>query len=226
MDKSFVGVRELAANMGISEKTIYRMLNDNQLPFAVKIGGQWRFRKDVVDSWILSRTRSESEGGKINYGITFADALQHGAILFRIHGSNRDEALDALLQALPQYSVFDQEKIKLSVLMRESMVSSCLGGISCMTTSTEHPISMDNSLVILAFLEKPTDFKALDRQAAQAIFLIFGANAGEQVILETRLRRLLMEKMFRQDILQQPGREESFQLVKDWESKLMTGPRK
>lgn len=223
MDKSFVGVRELAVNMSVSEKTIYRMLNDNQFPFAVKIGGQWRFRKDAVDSWICSQTQGESKVGKINYGITFAEALQHGAVLFRIHGSNRDEALNALLEALPHNSNFDQKKIKLSVLIRESLAPSCLGGIACMTISSDHPVYMDKSIVILAFLEKPTDFKALDRQLAQAVFLILGANSCEQAILETRLRRLLMEKIFIDDILQQPGRKEILQMVKDWESKLLAG---
>lgn len=224
MDKNFIGVREFAVNMGVSEKTIYRMLNDNRFPFAVKIGGQWRFRKDAVDSWLASRSQDGSvAGGKINYGITLLNALQKGAVLFRVHAENRDEALDSLFQTLPHNPSFNPEQIKLSVLIRESMASSCLNGIACMTTSAEHPIFVDTSLALLAFLDKPADFKALDNKAAQAFFLILAANPGEQTILETRLRRLLMEKEFINDILHQPGRAEILELVEGYENRLLAG---
>jgi len=226
MDRTFIGVRELAEHMRVSEKTIYRMLYDNQLPFGLKIGGQWRFRRDAIDNWISDQTQGGGDSKKINYSITFIDALQHGTVLYRIHGDNRDEALDAILDAVPRSPGFDHDNIKLSVLMRESLAPSCLGGVGCMSISPDHPVNMDISQVLLAFLERPTDFKALDRQPAQAIFLILGANSCEQLILETRLRRLLMEKMFIQDLLVQPGRKELLQLVRDWECKLLTRPSK
>jgi PTS system nitrogen regulatory IIA component len=221
MDKTFIGVRQLAAGMGVSEKTVYRMLTDNQLPFAVKIGGQWRFRKDAVENWLVSQAQGESVSGKTDYGITVTKALGHGSVLYRIHGGNRDEALGSLLGAIPHHPGFDEQKIRLSILIRESMASSCLGGVACMTTSPEHPVYTEKSLVIFAFLEETADFKALDRQAAQAVFLILSANAVEQAILETRLRRLLMEGRFIEDILRQPGRIELQQLFNDWENKLL-----
>lgn len=220
MDKSFIGVRELADTIGVSEKTIYRMLNDNQFPFAVKIGGQWRFRRDAVDNWIAGQIRNEKDKGGIDYLITIADALQNGTVLYRIHGDNRDEALDAILDTLPHNEGFDHENIKLSVLIRESLASSCLAGIAVMTPSESVPVCVEKSLAILSFLEGAANFKSLDRQPAQVIFLIIGANPTEQLILETRTRRLLMEKMFMDDILQQPGRKTLLQLVKDWEEKL------
>lgn len=213
--------------MGVSEKTIYRMLNDSQFPFAVKIGGQWRFRKDAVENWLTSQNQDETAATrKIHYDITLTQGLKHGAVLFRIHGGNRDEALDALLHSLPHNPAFDPEQIKLSVLIRESMVSSCLNGIACMTTSFEHPVYIDKSAVFLAFVEKPADFKALDKQEAQAFFLILAANPGEQTILETRLRRLLMEKQCIDDILRQPGRAEILELLGKYEELLLPGPGK
>lgn len=226
MDKNFVGVKEMAANMNVSEKTVYRMLNDDQFPFAVKIGGQWRFRKDAVSSWIQRQSKTNAKDKTVDHTITCTEAIQNGAVLFRIHGCNRDEALDALLTSLPYNPNFDPAQFKLSVLMRESLASTCLDGISCMTPSTEYPIFVDKSLVILAFLEERADFKALDNILAQAIFLIIGANSGEQFLLETRLRRLFMEKMFKEDLLSQPGRQELIQLIQDWENKLFAKHQK
>jgi PTS system nitrogen regulatory IIA component len=226
MDRLFVGVRELAQHMGVSEKTIYRMLNDNQIPFAVKIGGQWRFRADSVEKWIAAQMEGGRTEGSINYRITVSDALTSGSILYRIHGSNRDEALDELFSTLPRTGSFSVKDCKFSILAREALASSSLAGIACMAPSSDHPVYMERSLIILAFLEEPVNFMALDGVPAIAIFLILAANAGEQAILETRLRRLLMEADFVAEIRKQPARKELSQYFLEFENTLLKLPKK
>ena len=226
MDRLFVGVRELAQHMGVSEKTIYRMLNDNQIPFAVKIGGQWRFRADSVEKWIAAQMEGGRVEGSINYRITVSDALMNGAVLYRIHGSNRDEALDELFSTLPRTGTFNARDCKFSILAREALAPSSLAGIACMAPSSDHPVYLERSLIILAFLEEPVNFKALDGVPAFAIFLILAANAGEQAILETRLRRLLMEADFIAEIKKQPARRELSQYIPEYENSLLKPQKK
>jgi PTS system nitrogen regulatory IIA component len=221
MDRLFVGVRELAQHMGVSEKTIYRMLNDNQIPFAVKIGGQWRFRADSVEKWIAAQMEGGRIEGSINYRITVSDALLNGAVLYRIHGSNRDEALDELFSTLPRTGAFNARDCKFSILAREALAPSSLAGIACMAPSSDHPVYLERSLVILAFMEEPVNFQALDGVPAFAIFLILAANASEQAILETRLRRLLMEADFIAEIKKQPARRELNQYIPAYENALL-----
>lgn len=226
MDRLFVGVRELAQHMGVSEKTIYRMLNDNQIPFAVKIGGQWRFRADSVQKWIASQMEGGRTEGSINYRITVSDALSSGSVLYRIHGSNRDEALDELFATLPRTGAFNAKDCKFSILAREALAPSSLAGIACMAPSSDHPVFLEQSLIILAFLEEPVNFKALDGMPAVAIFLVLAANASEQAILETRLRRLLMEADFVAEIKKQPARKELSQYILEFENALLKLQRK
>ncbi|MHB8790781.1 MAG: helix-turn-helix domain-containing protein [Desulfobulbaceae bacterium] len=226
MDRLFVGVRKLAQHMGVSEKTIYRMLNDNQIPFAVKIGGQWRFRADSVEKWITAQMEGGRSEGIINYRITVADALGNGSVLYRIHGGNRDEALDELFSTLPRTGAFNAKNCKFSILAREALAPSSLAGIACMAPSSDHPVYLERSLIILAFLEEPVNFKALDGEPAMAIFLILAANASEQAILETRLRRLLMEADFVAEIKKQPARKELSQYILEYETGLLQPPKK
>jgi PTS system nitrogen regulatory IIA component len=220
MDKMFLDVRGMAGKMGVSEKTIYRMLNDNQIAFAVKIGGQWRFRIDAVDGWLAAQSGTAA-AGKIDPSVTVASALESGAVLYRIHGENRDETIDELLASLPTTASLDFTAIKLSVLAREAFASSSLKGVACMMPGVERPIAPAKSLLILAFLEKPIDFKGLDRRKTEAVFLLLPANSMEQAILDTRLRRLLMEAKFIDDLLRQPPRRELLQLLKDTENRLI-----
>ncbi len=45
-------LQELARYLGVHPITIYRLLKESSIP-AIKIGGQWRFKKDVLDEWLL-----------------------------------------------------------------------------------------------------------------------------------------------------------------------------
>jgi PTS system nitrogen regulatory IIA component len=211
----------MAGKMGVSEKTIYRMLNDNQIPFAVKIGGQWRFRIDAVDGWLAARTGGGAGAGAIDPAITVSTALTSGAVLYRIHGENRDETIDELLATLPRIGSLDIEGLKLSILAREALAPSSLAGVACMMPGQDHPFHSEQSLLILAFLEEPTDFKALDGCRTEAVFLLLAANPLEQSILDTRLRRLLMEPDFRAELLRQPPRREVLQLIQAAEALLL-----
>ncbi|GAB4341481.1 MAG: hypothetical protein Kow0089_15900 [Desulfobulbaceae bacterium] len=221
MDKSFLGVRELAEKMGISEKTVYRMLTDNQIPFAVKIGGQWRFRINAMEAWLSAQTGPGGGAPPVNQSITVRAALNNGAVLYRIHGANRDEALDELLSALPQTGGFDSRAVKLAVLAQESLASSSLNGIASMRPGKEAPFFVDRSLMIIGFLEHPTDFRALDGRKTEVIILTLPANVVEEAILEIRLRRLLMEPEWIAALKEEPGRKELLQLFSDAENRLL-----
>jgi excisionase family DNA binding protein len=44
-------VKEVATYLSVTERTIYRLVKDNRLP-AFKVGGQWRFKADMLEAWI------------------------------------------------------------------------------------------------------------------------------------------------------------------------------
>lgn len=46
--------KEAAKYLGFHLVTIYRLLKKREVP-AVKIGGQWRFKKDILDNWLVER---------------------------------------------------------------------------------------------------------------------------------------------------------------------------
>lgn len=44
-------LKEVAKYLGVHEMTVYRLMNNGKMP-GFKLGGQWRFKKDVLDKWI------------------------------------------------------------------------------------------------------------------------------------------------------------------------------
>ena len=48
-------IEDLADYLKVTRRTIYEWLKQNKIP-AVKLIGQWRFRKDKIDDWIETRS--------------------------------------------------------------------------------------------------------------------------------------------------------------------------
>ncbi|HRR07008.1 MAG TPA: helix-turn-helix domain-containing protein [Victivallales bacterium] len=44
-------VKQVAEYLQMDEHTIYKLARSGQIP-AIKIAGQWRFKKEVIDKWI------------------------------------------------------------------------------------------------------------------------------------------------------------------------------
>ena len=48
-------LEDLAEYLKVTRRTIYEWLKNNKIP-AVKLVGQWRFKKDKIDAWIETRS--------------------------------------------------------------------------------------------------------------------------------------------------------------------------
>ena len=54
MEKTFLSVEEVAMRFAINTSTVYRLTQRGFLP-GFKVGGQWRFSKEMLDSWVTDR---------------------------------------------------------------------------------------------------------------------------------------------------------------------------
>lgn len=53
-DKAYLSVDEVAAQFGVTPTTVYRLAQRGSLP-GFKVGGQWRFSHEMLDSWVADR---------------------------------------------------------------------------------------------------------------------------------------------------------------------------
>jgi excisionase family DNA binding protein len=44
-------VKEVANYLVVTERTVYRLIKDPRFP-AFKVGGQWRFKIELIDEWM------------------------------------------------------------------------------------------------------------------------------------------------------------------------------
>jgi excisionase family DNA binding protein len=53
-------VSELANYLRLHEQTVYKMAKEGRVP-AYKVGNRWRFRKGVIDEWLLTQRSDSTE---------------------------------------------------------------------------------------------------------------------------------------------------------------------
>ena len=61
-------IPDVASLLRVADKTVYSLVQRGDLP-GFKVGGQWRFRRTAIDSWIEVKThaagvRPEIDGAK------------------------------------------------------------------------------------------------------------------------------------------------------------------
>ncbi len=52
-------LQEVARYLGLHAMTVYKLTREGRVP-AAKIGGQWRFKRDVLDEWLETQMHRNS----------------------------------------------------------------------------------------------------------------------------------------------------------------------
>ncbi len=55
INSGLMTIDELAMYLKVTRRTIYEWLKQNKIP-AVKLVGQWRFRKEKIDAWLENKS--------------------------------------------------------------------------------------------------------------------------------------------------------------------------
>ena len=57
MEDRWLSVEEISSYLGVPKDTVYKWLNEKELP-AHKVGRLWKFKKEDVDNWVKSQDSS------------------------------------------------------------------------------------------------------------------------------------------------------------------------
>jgi excisionase family DNA binding protein len=64
MDEAFLTTEEVLEYLQVTQRTVYRLIKAGRIP-AVRVGRQWRFRKQDVDRWLESQQGRGARGSVI-----------------------------------------------------------------------------------------------------------------------------------------------------------------
>lgn len=219
-------VKDIADLLNVSEKTIYRMIRNETIP-CFRVGGQWRFDRREITSWIedtrqfSSRTAIRESGPEDEEGISIAEFLHRGGIHCRVPGRTKEDAIRAGLAAVGEaVPRLDTDKLFLSILEREALCPTALGS----GVAVPHPRAFKKftpiSYLALCFLETVIPFGALDNEDVGTLFFIFPKSERRFLRIQAKLLRLLREDEILSALKRHAPPEELFALFARKEAEL------
>jgi len=206
--------RELAEYLRLSERSIYRLLERGEIP-AVKVGGQWRFRKRAVDEWLdlrfgsiepadLDAGEDDDVGAPADDAVpALVDVIAPENIVLDLPARVRAGVLDALVQRIQLPEPVDRELLLARLLEREGLCSTAIAdGIAFPhTPRTRERLLKQHDLVAIGRTLTPVDFGALDGKPSSVFILVLARDERRHLMLLAKLTRLAREPDVRAALL-------------------------
>jgi excisionase family DNA binding protein len=64
MEANLMDIKETAEYLRMNKMTVYKLARQGKIP-AFKIASEWRFRKDLIDEWLMSQLKDKPEFEKL-----------------------------------------------------------------------------------------------------------------------------------------------------------------
>lgn len=221
-----LGVKDVARLLEVSEKTVYRWIEDGKLP-GYRISGQYRFNRAELLAWataskihVSPHIFLEPEAEETSLP-TLTEALQAGGVHYRISGKDQASCLRSVVGLLQLPEEVDREFLLQVLLARETLASTGVGdGVAIPHLRTPIVLHLPRPMVALCFLENAVDFGALDGKPVHALFTLISPTVKAHLHLQARLVFALRDPEFKKLIRRQTSREEIFACIQNLAERL------
>ncbi len=193
-------IRQLAEYLMVSEKTVYRMLDRNQLP-AVRVGAQWRFRKQDIDAWLTEEVRRveyEGQRGALDpletSEIAFTPLLSPENVWLAVTPSSRDELLGFLTREASIDAHVDRDQLLRSIREREAVCSTAVLEDAAFPHPVDsRPFRFARKRVLLAVLREPLEFLDPHGHRPRVVAVILARSVQGQLLAFSRALKLFAD---------------------------------
>ncbi|MEK8024287.1 MAG: PTS sugar transporter subunit IIA [Candidatus Hydrogenedentota bacterium] len=207
-------VKDVALLLNVSEKTVYRWVQQGALP-GYRVNDQYRFNRAELLEWATARKIpvspdifKEPEAQETPVP-SIEESLKAGGIHYRLEGSSKEKVLGSVVDHLHLPEEVDRDFLLRVLLAREELASTGVGdGIAIPHVRNPIVLHVPTPMVSLCFLEKPIDFGSIDGKAVSALFTLISPTVRAHLHLLSRLAYLLRDPEFKKLIHRQALREE------------------
>jgi len=196
--------QQLAEYLQLSKRTIYRLVERNQIP-AVRVGGQWRFPRSAVDYWLDMRLNvlpsvelAALQAEAAESAQPLSDALTEANALIAVPAGDKAGVVREFVARVEFPETADRELVVRRVLEREALCSTAMpGGVAVLHTSRWEPrVLRAHDVLAVGHLTAPVDFGALDGGRTAVLVLVLARNERSHLVLLTKMTRLCHEAAF------------------------------
>jgi PTS system nitrogen regulatory IIA component len=205
-------IREVAALLGVSDKTVYRWIKAGTIP-AYRIHDQYRVNRMELLEWATSQKMRVSEEifnepAESDDTVSLAGALDAGGIFYRLEGTDKPSVLRAIVETMRLPEGVDPEFLFRVLLSRENVCSTAIGeGVAIPHPRNPIVLHVTHPSATLCFLKKPVEFGAMDGRPVRALFTLVSPTVRHHLQLLSRLSFALHDAGFK-SVIANPGTPE------------------
>jgi len=190
-------VKEMAQFLKMNERTVLKMAQAGAIP-AAKIGGQWRFKRELVDRWLEDKmgapVAEPARGTEPSAGAatSLAEMLDERVVTLDIAGSTKRDVLNQLVQLLVGSGYLERPDLFLQKLLdREQLMTTGLGGGVAFPHPREPQRDLfDRPMVAIGISTEGIEYDAIDGRPVHVFFLICAPDDGTHLWTMARLSHM------------------------------------
>ncbi len=150
------------------------------------------------------------------------DVLKKDRIIAKVEIDSKEDCINSLIDLFKgDARVNDIEKMRDAVHERETIMSTGVGnGFAIPHAKTA---GVNEMIAGFGTLKKPIDFKALDEQPVELVFLLVGEEnaVGPHIKMLSRISRLMNKESFRNKLINAVDADEIYSLFEEEEKSLL-----
>jgi len=208
-----LSVKDLAKLLSVTERTIYRWVKQETVPF-YRIHDQYRFNRVEILDWATKKKINISQGilnddEPANLAeLSLTETIKKGGIYYRIEGSDKESLLSSVVELLNLPEDVDKKSLLNAMLVREELGSTGLGdGIAIPHARYPVVTHIPHAIVSICFLEKPVDYDSIDGKAVHCLFTLVSPTVRSHLKILSKIAFVLKDKNVKESIVKQKSRE-------------------
>jgi PTS system nitrogen regulatory IIA component len=215
-----ISVKEAAEFLRVSEKTIYRWIQQGVVP-AYRAQGQYRFNRRELEGWARYKRIGAGFGGPAlqegDEPIDLAEAIQRGGVHYKVEGGTPEQIFRKIVEIFPPAPPRDpafKDDLARTLIEREALASTGIGkGLSIPHPRHPRQWGLDGPAVGVFFLEHPADFKAFDGEPVYVLFVLLCATVKGHLQMLAQVSHLLREPETQALLRRVPTRSELLEQI-------------
>ena len=218
---------EVAGYLKLAEKTVLRMVHRGEIP-CVKIASQWRFSRNVIDDWLLSRMQvlPKNDLARIieqdSTVLPLSRLMDPGFVQPKIRPGSKEDVLRQLIQLLVSAKIVtDEEQLLGKLLFREAMASTAIGNGAAMPhVRNPEELKHGSPLIISGICREGTDFDSPDGKQTHLFFLVYTNSVVVHVRAIARISRMLVLKQIKEELITADTSSDFIHIIMKYENLL------
>lgn len=219
-------IAEFAACLNLTPDTVDRWIRQGRIPvrkkgtfcvFNVLSLQKWADTNNLTFTAPGSKLAQKSENVMDN----LLSAMKRGGVFYDVKGDSAKEVLRAAVDHISCFKSADQkEGLYAGLLAREELMSTGIGkGVAIPHPRTPLGYNDIPAFITTCFLKNPVNYKAVDKQPVNVLFVLVSPSSKRHLHLLARLSFCLRDEEFLQFLAQIPEQSLFFDKVGEFDTR-------